>query len=224
MLVKKGKPDGVGIVFLHGYGANGADLFSLADELSWSDRENWYFPDAPIEVPLGAHFSGRAWFPIPLRELQEGVDYSKSAPPGLEKAVNHVKKILATLPHEKLILGGFSQGAMLATEVVLNDPDRFLGLAILSGSLVHEESLKKGATKAKQAGKELNIFQSHGVADPVLPYEGAVRLNDLLNACGWEGGLLSFRGGHEIPLSVLKELKSYLRHQIAIKGTQKQRP
>lgn len=224
MLVKKGKPDGVGIVFLHGYGANGADLFSLADELSWSDRESWYFPDAPIEVPLGPHFSGRAWFPIPLRELQEGVDYSKSAPPGLDKAVNHVKKILATLPHQKLILGGFSQGAMLATEIVLSDPDRFLGLAILSGSLVHEESLKKAATKAKQVDKAFTVFQSHGVMDPVLPYEGAVRLNDLLNACGWEGSLLSFRGGHEIPASVLRELKSYLRHQISTKGTQKPRP
>lgn len=217
MLVKKGKPDGVGIVFLHGYGANGADLFSLADDLSWSDRENWYFPDAPIEVPLGPQFSGRAWFPIPLRELQEGVDYSNATPPGLDKAVNHVKNILATLPHSKLVLGGFSQGAMLATQVALTDPSRFLGLAILSGTLVHADVLKKAAAKAKEANQALPIFQSHGVMDPVLPFEGAVKLNNLLNECGWDGGLLSFRGGHEIPPSVVRELKSYLRHQISSK-------
>lgn len=212
MLVKKGKSDAVGIVFLHGYGANGADLAPLADELAWSDQENWYFPDAPIEVPLGPHFTGRAWFPIPLRELQTGVDYSNATPPGLEKAVQHVKKLLESVPHKKIILGGFSQGAMLATQMVLTDPHRFIGLAILSGTLVHSAIWKKAA---QSAGRRLAFFQSHGALDPVLPIEGAVKLNDLLNECGWPGQLLTFKGGHEIPPSVIRELKSYLRHQVS---------
>lgn len=212
MLVKKGKPDGVGIMFLHGYGANGADLFSLGEELSWSGDESWYFPDAPIEVPLGPHFTGRAWFPIPLRELQTGVDFSKATPPGLEKAVNHVRSLLRSLPHKKWILGGFSQGAMLATQIVLTQPEAFLGLAILSGTLVHSTVWKKAASNSS---KKHAFFQSHGALDPVLPIEGAVQLNDLLNECGWSGQLLTFKGGHEIPLGVIRDLKSYLRHQVS---------
>jgi len=204
MLVKKGKPEG--------YGANGADLFSLAGELAWSDRESWYFPDAPIEVPLGPHSVGRAWFPIPLRELQVGVDYSNATPPGLERAVNQVKTVLKSLPHKKFILAGFSQGAMLATQIVLMEPEAFAGLAILSGTLVHSSVWKKAATSAK---KPLAIFQSHGVLDPVLSIEGAVKLNDLLNESGWNGNLLTFRGGHEIPSGVIRDLKSYLRHQVS---------
>jgi phospholipase/carboxylesterase len=213
MLVKKGKPDGLGIMFLHGYGANGADLFSLADELSWSDQETWYFPDAPIEVPLGPQYMGRAWFPIPLRELQTGVDYSNATPPGLEKAVQHVRSLIRSLPHQKWILGGFSQGAMLATHLVLTEPDLFAGLAILSGTLVHSAIWKKAALSAK---KKLAFFQSHGALDPVLPIEGAVKLNDLLNECEWHGQLLMFKGGHEIPSGVIRDLKSYLRHQTSL--------
>jgi phospholipase/carboxylesterase len=165
---------------------------------------------------LGPHFTGRAWFPIPLRELQEGVDYSNATPPGLEKAVSHVKGILKSIPNEKIILGGFSQGAMLATQIVLTDPSRFLGLAVLSGTLVHSAVWKKAA---QQNQKPLTVFQSHGALDPVLPIEGAVKLNDLLNECGWHCNLLTFRGGHEIPPSVIRDLKSYLRHQVS-----KQRP
>jgi phospholipase/carboxylesterase len=213
MHVKKGKPDGVGIMFLHGYGANGADLFSLADELSWSGDETWYFPDAPIEIPLGPHSVGRAWFPIPLRDLQDGVDFSNVTPPGLERSVNHVRSLLKTLPHKKWILGGFSQGAMLATQIVLTEPEIFSGLAILSGTLVHQSVWKKAAINSP---KKLSFFQSHGALDPVLPIDGAVKLNDMLNECEWHGQLLMFKGGHEIPMGVIRDLKSYLRHQASI--------
>ncbi len=210
MIQKKGRPGGVGIVLLHGYGANGADLAPLADQLSWSDQESWYFPDAPMEIPLGPHMVGRAWFPIPLRELQDGVDFSAATPPGLEKASNHIRALLKTLPHDKFILGGFSQGAMLATHVVLSDPDLFKGLVLLSGTLVHAGVWKKMAAQAKPK----SFFQSHGLNDEVLLHAGAEKLNSLLVESGWSGDLMSFRGGHEIPMSVLRGLKSYLRHQV----------
>lgn len=210
MLVKNGKPGGVGIVFLHGYGASAADLFPLADELAWSGEQNWYFPDAPIEVPIGPGYFGRAWFPIPLRDLQVGVDYSNVTPPGLEKAAKHVNELLKTLPHDRFILGGFSQGAMLATHLVLTDPERFAGLAILSGTLVHANVWKKLA-----AAKPRAFFQSHGEGDEVLPFAGAEKLHALLQEAGWNGTLHRFRGGHEIPMAVIRDLKSYLRHQVA---------
>jgi phospholipase/carboxylesterase len=208
MLVKRGKSDGTGILFLHGYGANAEDLFPLAAELAWSDRESWYFPDAPLEIPLGPHMVGRAWFPIPLRELQEGVDFSNSTPPGLEKAATHVKNLIAQMPHQKIILGGFSQGAMLATHLVLSNPTAYKGLAILSGTMIHSSVWRKLAEKASG----LEFFQSHGEDDPVLPIAGAQKLNTMLVECGLQGELKTFRGGHEIPGTVLRDLKFYLRN------------
>lgn len=210
MLVKSGQPKGTGIVFLHGYGANAADLFPLAEELSWSSKESWYFPDAPLEIPLGPHMVGRAWFQIPLRELQQGVDYSNSTPSGLEKAARHVHALLEKLPHDKLILGGFSQGAMLSTQVVLENPKKFLGLVQLSGTLVHSGIWKKLAVQHPKS-----YFQSHGTMDPVLPFSGAEKLHQLFQECGWEGQFHSFRGGHEIPSVVLRDLKFYLKNLVS---------
>jgi phospholipase/carboxylesterase len=212
MLVRKGKAGGIGIVFLHGYGASAADLFPLAAELATSDEASWYFPDAPLAVPLGPHMSGRAWFPIPARELQHGVDYSNTTPPGLEKSAIQLLTLLKTLPHEQFILGGFSQGAMLSTQVVLSAPERFKSLVILSGTIVHGGVWKKLALKAGAK----SFFQSHGTSDPVLPFGGAEKLHQLLLEAGWEGDLKSFRGGHDIPTPILRDLKSFLKNQISV--------
>jgi phospholipase/carboxylesterase len=222
-LVKQGKPGGAGIVFLHGYGASASDLFPLAQELAWSGDETFYFPDAPLEIPLGPHMVGRAWFPIPLRDLQDGVDFSNVTPPGLEKAASALTTYLKSLPHEKLIIGGFSQGAMLATHAVLSNLDRFLGLMILSGTLVHAGVWKKllaahpNVDSASGRHKPKVFFQSHGEADQVLHFAGAQKLNELLTAGGWEGDLRAFRGGHEIPMGVIRDLKSYLRNLVSTK-------
>ena len=110
------------VVFFHGFGANMHDLASLSREMSLQQNTNWYFPDGFLEVPIGPGWTGKAWFPIPLRELEqamlrgETLDLSKRLVPDMAVAVNKAKKFLSTLPFtpEQIILGGFSQGSMLA--------------------------------------------------------------------------------------------------------------
>jgi phospholipase/carboxylesterase len=55
------------VMLLHGYGASMDDLFPLFEYLAkdW----NWFFPNAPLEVPIGPMMSGRAWFPIDMEAL-----------------------------------------------------------------------------------------------------------------------------------------------------------
>ena len=53
------------VVFLHGYGANGADLIGLADPLAEHMPDTLFIsPDAPEEC-AGAPM-GLQWFPIPF--------------------------------------------------------------------------------------------------------------------------------------------------------------
>jgi phospholipase/carboxylesterase len=59
--------------------------------------------------------------------------------------------------------------------------------------------------------KGLPVFQSHGTQDDLLPYVGAERLRDALNKSGLIVEWHSFRGGHEIPESVLRTLSVFLR-------------
>jgi len=136
------------------------------------------------------------------------MDLSADRPAGLGEAHKAVAGFIKGLdvPWGKLILGGFSQGAMVALEAVLKAPKMPRGLFILSGNLVDEAGVKKCV--AARSG--LPFFQSHGRQDPILGYEGAVRLEKVLVGAGLKGSLMPFQGGHELPVEVLGRLASFL--------------
>lgn len=199
------------VVLFHGYGADAADLAPLAKEIDSGRPLRWLFPDAPLTMDFG----GRAWFPIDVEAIEEAqrtgvaADFSQTEPEGFEEAARAAGEFIAALgvPWGRLILGGFSQGAMLATDLALSSPQAPKGLVILSGNLVKEKTWRQWAPK--RAG--LPFFQSHGIADPILGYQGAKKLERLLAEAGLAGKLLSFEGGHGIPGEVIEALGRFLR-------------
>lgn len=207
----KGDPDAPTIVLFHGYGADMNDLAPLAGAIQAPKNSNWYFPNGHLSVPLGGHYEGRAWFPIPLSELQAGstLDLTQAVPPGMKKARENAKQFLEKLniTPSKLVLGGFSQGAMLTTDLVLHMDTPPAGLALLSGTLINEPEWTELASK--KAG--LKFFQAHGARDQVLSFAHAQKLEQLFKKAGWQGQLQRFEGGHEIPSEVLIQLGSFLR-------------
>ncbi len=105
-----------------------------------------------------------------------------------------------------MILGGFSQGAMLATDVALRLEEAPAGLIIWSGTLISEPEWRKRAP----ARRGLGVFQSHGRQDPLLPFLRAVALRDLLIEAGLEVDFLAFDGEHTIPLEALERTADFL--------------
>ena len=205
-LKREGDRPGYNVVLLHGFGADAGDLFPLADFLDPDGNWTFYVPDAPLEVPIGPQWMGRGWFPISLRDLDAGVDFTQVRPPGLDKSAAAVSDLIFHLNSEKLVLGGFSQGAMISTEVALNQPEDIGGLILLSGALLDESGWKKKAAGLK--GKK--ILQSHGQADAVIPFAASQRLSELLKGGGAELEWIPFGGGHEIPMPVLQRAKKFL--------------
>ena len=114
------------VVFLHGYGADAYDLAPLANELKLKKAVDFYFPNGPLEIDLGG-MTGRAWFHIDTQALQKAVergvprDYATNRPSGVDKAEKLVHGFLGVLcsRYKNIILGGFSQGAMLATDMTM---------------------------------------------------------------------------------------------------------
>lgn len=200
------------VVLFHGYGADAADLAPLAAELRTATPLRWVFPDAPLS--LADMGMGRAWFPIDAARLQQAQltgkpwDPSGGEPAGLPEAREAAGAFLEALgvPWERLVLGGFSQGAILAADLTLRAPKAPAGLALLSGTLIDA----KVWTRLAPARKGLRFFQSHGIADPILSYPLALRLEKLLGEAGLVGRLHSFEGGHCIPPEVLEGLSSFL--------------
>ena len=202
------------IIFFHGYGADCNDLFSLGQMISTKKTCNWLFPNGFLEVPIGPGWTGRAWWPVDMLEIQrasergEHRDFSDITPPGMPKAYEMAMTMINQLkvPWNKIILGGFSQGAMLATELYLRAPEAPAGLVMMSGTLLHQEEWKK--LIPQREGKR--FFQSHGSLDPILGFKQAQKLETLLTQNGMKGSLLSFRGGHEIPPQVLQKISEYI--------------
>ncbi|MBP6740768.1 MAG: esterase [Leptospiraceae bacterium] len=208
----KGKEGGPVTVLMHGFGANAQDLLPLHQYIKAPSGTNWYFPDAPMEMDMGAGFQGRAWFPLMASAIDHvakyGMNFANLHPPGLDKANEEIMKMLEDLktPMEKITLGGFSQGSMLATDVTLRLTENTNGLIILSGTLICQS---EWSVLAKNKSK-IQFFQSHGTEDPVLIYQNGKNLEALLRENGMSGEFVSFNGGHEIPDKVLKRLSQYL--------------
>ncbi|MNJ99791.1 Phospholipase/Carboxylesterase [compost metagenome] len=152
-------------------------------------------------------------------ERGEHRDFSSEAPPGMSKSRDMAFEMIRQMkvPWNKIILGGFSQGAMLATDLYLRAPETPAGLVIMSGSLVSQDEWRPLAANRKDE----NFFQSHGQSDQVLGFKQAQKLETLLTQSGMKGSLLGFRGGHEIPQQVLMKIGDYLNQQLNLKSISK---
>ncbi|MCX6131195.1 MAG: esterase [Proteobacteria bacterium] len=187
----------------------------IAPEADPSQTFDWFFPRGPLRLQLGYGYEGRAWFPIDVEAIQaaslrgDPIPYADHLPAGMIEASESLQKFSQALGehYETLILGGFSQGAMLSCDAGLQLIKAPRALILLSGNLVAKTRWKERMPIAKS----MQIFQSHGHSDFVLPYAGADGLAALWQKYGYDLRFISFHGGHEIPDMVLKELRSFLK-------------
>ena len=110
------------------------------------------------------------------------------------------------LPMARMVLGGFSQGAMVTTDLALSTDEAPAGLVILSGTLINQADWTRKA--ARRVG--LRVLAAHGNSDTVLPFTEAEALHMLLSKAGLAVEFHSFAGGHTIPMPVLGALAKFL--------------
>jgi phospholipase/carboxylesterase len=204
-------PDGptpLTAILLHGFGAPGDDLVGLAPYLK--TRARFVFPAAPIELDA-MYGEGRAWWPLDLMKLDAQLRSAKrdfsEVPEGLAEARAKISALVDEVGRDgKVVLGGFSQGAMLALDVALHRDAKLAGIVLLSGTLIADSEWTP--LLPRLAG--VPIFMSHGRHDPLLPFSIAESLRDRLTAAGAAVEWHAFGGGHEIPADVLDAADSFL--------------
>jgi len=220
-------------VLLHGFGAPGTDLVPLARMLNVPQDLRFAFPAAPLSLAEETDEDGgggdfgfaeaRAWWLIDMNKIQRALytggwrEISREEPVGLTAAREQLNQALDELqaklnvPTGQLVLGGFSQGAMLSMDLALRGSRPLAGLVLWSGTIIAEniwlQSLKNR--------RGLPILQSHGQQDPILPFPVALSLRDHLLEAGLPTEFLSFHGGHEIPLPVLQATSRFLTKALA---------
>jgi phospholipase/carboxylesterase len=204
-------------VFCHGYGAGGDDLVGLAAEIlsmaSPARPVAMLFPAAGIDLTDQGMPGGRAWWNLSIQRLINAMDEGRyeqiraEVPEGIDDACQKLTDVVrlalerTALDESRLMLGGFSQGAMLAVETAclgLDEPPA--QLVLYSGALIAEQRWKPRVERLRGT----QILQSHGRIDPILPLQTGLWLREVLEEAGCSVKFIDFYGPHTIPTEALE--------------------
>jgi phospholipase/carboxylesterase len=211
------------VVLSHGYGAPGTDLIPVASMLTQivpalDGKLRFLFPQAPHELAELGIPGGRAWWNLDIMQLQQAVAIGEyrnlinESPRELPDTRQMFQAMLAEcaadtgVPISRTVVGGFSQGSMLSLDACLFAEERPSGLIIWSGTYINQAIWRPRVEKLSG----LQVFQSHGQFDPLLPMELARQLRDELQAAGNAVDFLEFPGQHEIPMDALERTAAML--------------
>ena len=198
------------VVFLHGYGADGADLLGLADVLGGHLPDLAFVaPDAPDKLATTAF--GRQWFSIPRFDGSSPAE----AEAGLQRSTLILNAFLdARLADEglcpdRMVLVGFSQGAMMSLQVAPRREKPVAGVVAISGMLIAPERL------ANEALVKPPVLLMHGDHDEVVPFGEMARAGNALVAAGFETyGHVMAGSGHGIAPDGLQVMAQFLAERL----------
>ncbi len=200
------------VIFLHGYGADGADLLGLADPLSPHMPETAFrAPDAPD--PCAASPMGRQWFPIPWIDGSSEAAAAVSMQASLVRLERYLSRVASEegVGADKTILFGFSQGTMMALHHALRRPDLLAGVVAFSGRLLRPEALDAELTARPP------VLLVHGDADDVVPFASMSEAGQALTSADIETYAHVMRGtGHGIAPDGLSVALAFMRDKLAI--------
>ena len=196
------------VIFLHGYGADGADLLGLADPLAPHLPDTMFLaPNAPEQSAMNP--MGFQWFPIPWIDGSS----EEAAAQGMARASADLNAFLDRvmvendmLP-EQVALVGFSQGTMMSLQVAPRREDALAGVVGFSGRLIAPEALSDEVISRPP------ILLIHGDADEVVPPQALPEAAEALEAAGFtEVYAHVMRGtGHGIAPDGLSVALAFLR-------------
>ncbi len=198
------------VIFVHGYGADGADLLGLADPLAPHLPDTVFFsPNAP--EPCAGNPFGYQWFPIPWLDGSS----EEAARAGMAAAVEKLNAFIDAklaeegLEPEALALVGFSQGSMMSLHIAPRRDRAIAGVVAFSGRLLEPDRL------AAEAQVKPPVLLAHGDADEMVPFEDMGRAGNALVEAGFETYAHVMKGtGHGIAPDGLQVALSFLKDKL----------
>ena len=193
------------VVIMHGRGADANDLADIAPMIDGPRGYRFIFPNAPNawEAAPGMTF-GFTWFeglPPEPKSLQ-------SARRIVLQFVDEVVKRFPT-PRGKVVLAGFSQGALMALDAGLRTSQPIAGLVAMSGAL-YEQDLPDLSTR-----KDLPVLIIHGTADEMINVNMARRARRVLEQNGLQPKYHEFPMGHQVTPESLAVVRDFIAQCLA---------
>lgn len=169
------------VVFLHGYGADGADLLGLADPLAEHLPDTVFFaPDAPEASVVNP--AGFQWFPLPYIDGSSEEDSRASMYRAIDDLNDYLDSILVdyNLEPDQMALVGFSQGTMMSLHVAPRREDAVAAVVGFSGKMLEPELL------ADEKTSDFPVLLLHGDQDDVVPPQSLPEAAEALQEAGFE--------------------------------------
>ena len=200
------------VVFLHGYGADGADLLGLADPLAPHLPDTVFLaPNAPERCANNP--MGYQWFPIPWLDGSSEEAAERSMRQSVEDLNAYLDQVLVdeALTPDAMVLFGFSQGTMMSLHVAPRRPDPVAAVVGFSGRLLQPESL------AGEAVSKMPVLLVHGDQDEMVPPQSMPEAGNALTEAGFEVYAHVMKGtGHGIAPDGLSVALAFIRDKLAV--------
>lgn len=206
------RPPELTLLWLHGMGVDNRDFVSFADEILdfGGPACRMILPNAPVcEVSIHPGHALRAWYDIRHPDLEKNVDLY-----GIKTSARRIEALLRELEgqglrRDRIVLGGFSQGAAIALYAGLRSETPLAGIAALSGYLPDAGRLYNEATPA---GRRMPVFMGHGEFDSVISPLIAERSAQVIHEVNPNFEYHAYDMDHELCQEEMLQLATFLRH------------
>ena len=192
------------LVLMHGVGSNEQDLFGLAPSVP----ANFHVVSlrAPNVVGPGSY----AWFQFGITpQGQRVINKAQEAASRqlIAETVSALSQQLGVRP-ERVVIGGFSQGGIMALSLLLTQPQLVQGAMVLHSRLL-DEVLPLMAAPAQLRGKQLWV--SGGTWDQVLPLAHSHAIRAQVQQLPITLRYAEFANAHEISPDELAQAMQWLQ-------------
>jgi phospholipase/carboxylesterase len=207
------------IIWLHGLGADGSDFVSLVPELHLPPTlpTRFIFPHAPFRpITFNPGYEMRAWFDIIALSHHAPID---------EAGILASKAIITSIIEreeargirsDRIILAGFSQGAVIALATGLSYAKPLAGLLMLSGYLPIAEQIL-GASHP--ANRHTPIFVAHGTQDTILSYALGKRVYVTLKQAGYAVSWHNYEMAHSLCTAEIHDISQWIQYLFRVEQT-----
>ena len=201
-------PAGAAVVLLHGLGADGHDFEAIVPALRLGLPVRFVFPHAPVRrVTINGGMPMRAWYDVYGwgRNVPEDSTGIRASAAAITRLID--REVERSIPSERIVVAGFSQGGAIALHTALREPRRLAGVLALSTYLPLAGLL---AAERTQANAAVPIFMAHGTDDAVLPLALAEASRRALEAQGYSIDWRVYPMAHTVSMDEVAAISAWL--------------
>lgn len=218
IVIETGPSPQASIILLHGLGSSADEMVELAEGLATSvaGAVRLILPQAPRRpILMNGGFNMSAWYDVGGGELAGFDDEA-----GMRASQSHIDALIEReqqrgVPSNRIILGGFSQGGVMALYAGLRCSRPLAGIIGLSCYL---PAMRKTAFERNIANNWTPIFISYGTLDAIVPPPRIVPALALLTVLGYDVEWHEYMREHTITAAEVKDLNVWINRHLSIRA------